>query len=78
MNGINIHEAKTTFSKLIEKVKSGEEIIITKAGEPVAKLVPIFSKKIKNRTPGKWKGQIFISDDCNDPLPKEMLKEFYK
>ena len=78
MNGVNIHEAKTTFSKLIEKVKSGEEIIITKAGEPVAKLVPILNKGKKNRVPGKWKGKIFISDDFNDPLPEEILNEFYK
>jgi len=52
---INIHEAKTNLSKLIVRVSNGDEIIICKAGNPVAKLVPITTKK-KKRVPGSAKG----------------------
>lgn len=64
---INIHEAKTNLSKLIVRVSNGEEIIISKAGNPVAKLVPIATKK-KKRVPGSAKGKIKISDDFYKPM----------
>ena len=72
---INIHEAKTNFSKLIVRVTNGEEIIISKAGNHVAKLVPI-SKKQKRRLPGSAKGKIKISDDFYKPLPKDIIEVF--
>ena len=62
MTTVNIHEAKANFSKLIETVMQGEEIIIAKAGKPVAKLVSIASVK-PERKPGALKGRIKISAD---------------
>ena len=72
---INIHEAKTNFSKLIARVINGEEITISKAGSPVAKLVPVVSRQV-NRTPGSAKGLIKISDDFEAPLSDELISEF--
>jgi prevent-host-death family protein len=75
MHTINIHEAKTQFSKLVESVSQGEEIIIAKAGKPAAKLVPI-QKKPPIRKPGSMKGKIRIASDFNAPLPKDVLALF--
>ncbi len=66
---VNIHEAKTHFSKLVARAAAGEEIIITKAGEPMCKLVPI-SKRTQPRVPGIWKGKIEVYDGFDDPLPE--------
>jgi prevent-host-death family protein len=67
---VNIHEAKTHFSKLIEEVERGEEIVIARAGKPVAKLVPIEAEPPPRKL-GFLKGQIWMSDDFDDPLPWE-------
>src|SRR5215813_12915035 len=67
---VNIHEAKTHLSKLLERVALGEEVVIAKAGKPVAKLVPIDTKP-KKRILGSAKGEFVVPDDFNDPLPKE-------
>ncbi len=72
---VNMHEAKTHFSKLIERVMQGEEIIIAKAGKPVAKLVPIEKSKPVRRF-GLMKGQIKIAPDFDDPLPDDILAAF--
>jgi prevent-host-death family protein len=69
METINIHYAKTHFSKLLLKVNSGEEIIISKAGKPYAKLVPL--EQISQRTPGIAEGT--ITDAFFEPLPEEEL-----
>lgn len=74
MHTINIHEAKTRFSQLVEAAMRGEEIIIAKAGKPAAKLVPYGVKKIRKF--GVLKGQLHISDDFDAPLPNEILDEF--
>lgn len=74
MQAINIHDAKTRFSKLVEAVMRGEEIIIAKAGKPAAKLVPFVEKK--KRKFGVLKGQVHISDDFDEPLSEEVLKQF--
>ena len=74
---VNIHEAKTHFSKLITKASQGEEIIIARAGKPVAKLVAL-EKKNAPRKPGSAKGQISMSDDFNAPLPDDILESFYR
>ena len=73
---VNIHEAKTNLSKLIEKALSGEDVIIAKAGKPVVKVVA-YKEKLKLRKPGLWKGKIWISDDFNDEDP-EINKSFYE
>lgn len=74
---VNIHEAKTHLSKLLERVALGEEIIIAKAGKPVAKLVAMESSTPKFRF-GSAKGEFVVPDDFNDPLPKEVEDLFYK
>ncbi len=74
---VNISEAKSKFSKLINQVIAGEEIIVAKSGKPVAKIVPI-EKPTQNRKPGSAKGKITIADDFDAPLPEEILREFYK
>jgi prevent-host-death family protein len=56
---VNVHEAKTHFSRLLERVNRGEEIVIAKAGKPVAHLVP-YGEKPAKRVPGTAKGQVFI------------------
>jgi prevent-host-death family protein len=73
---INIHYAKTHFSKLIERVRLGEEITISKAGRPVAKLVPI-AAPIQPRVPGSAKGAFSLPENLDDPLADEDLKDFH-
>jgi len=75
MHIVNIHDAKTHFSKLIDSVMNGEEIIIAKAGKPAAKLVPITTVKSK-RKPGALKGKIKMAKDFNAPLPDDLLDQF--
>jgi prevent-host-death family protein len=65
---VNIHEAKTNLSKLLERVALGEEVIIAKAGTPVAKLVPV-KKTPKKRFFGSAKGEFTVPDNFNDPDP---------
>ena len=72
---VNIHEAKTHLSRLLQRVIAGEEVIIAKSGQPVARLVP-FAQKPKPRTPGSAKGKIWVAPDFNDPLPDDVLKDF--
>jgi prevent-host-death family protein len=74
MEQINIHQAKTHLSKLIAK---GKEVIIARYGQPVARLVPIKSLK-KDRVPGTAKGKIQMKNSFFEPLPDEILNEFYK
>jgi prevent-host-death family protein len=72
---VNMHEAKTHLSKLVERVAMGEEIVIAKAGKPVAKLVK-FAEPILPRKPGAWKGKVWISPDFDKPDP-ELEDLFY-
>ena len=67
METVNVHEAKTHFSKLLERVSSGEEIVIAKAGKPVAKLTRYTERPVK-RVPGRYNG-VVIGDDWDDPIP---------
>jgi len=70
----NIHEAKTQFSKLLQRVLAGEEIVIAKAGVPVARLIP-YTSQPRQRTPGSARGKIWIAPDFNAPLPAELLDQ---
>ena len=72
---VNIHEAKTHLSKLLDRVMNGEEIIIAKSGTPVARLLPITDKPAM-RIPGSAAGKIWIAPDFDDSLPEEVLKDF--
>jgi prevent-host-death family protein len=74
---VNIHEAKTHLSRLLERVAMGEEVIIAKAGKPMAKLVPVGDRP-KGRVLGSAKGEFTVPDDFNDPLPKEIEDLFWK
>ena len=66
---VNVHEAKTHLSKLLARVASGEEIVIAKAGTPIAKLVPV-TKTAKTRIFGCAKGEFVVPDDFNNPDPE--------
>jgi prevent-host-death family protein len=72
---VNIHQAKTQLSQLIERVERGEEIIIARAGRPVAKLVR-FEPETNPRQPGLLRGQIHLAEDFDAPLPPEVLAGF--
>jgi prevent-host-death family protein len=72
---VNLYEAKTHLSKLVEAAAGGEEIIIAKACKPRARLVPLESRSPRRR-PGGLKGQIWIADDFDDELPPEVLARF--
>ena len=67
MHQINIHEAKTNLSKLIQEALNGEEVIIAKGNKPVVKLVPLQQQKV-TRQLGLAKGKITMTDDFNAPL----------
>jgi prevent-host-death family protein len=73
---VNIHEAKTHLSRLLQRVAAGEEITIAKAGVPVARLVAPEPTK-KTRPLGMDRGKIWIADDFDAPLPDDLLKAFY-
>jgi prevent-host-death family protein len=74
---VNIHEAKTHLSKLLARVATGEEVVISRAGKPVARLVSVV-KPSRKRVPGRDEGTGFIADDFDAPLPKEVLTHFLK
>ncbi|MDY7103729.1 MAG: type II toxin-antitoxin system prevent-host-death family antitoxin [Actinomycetota bacterium] len=63
---VNMHEAKTQLSRLVEKAAAGEDIIIGRSGRPVARLVP-YVEAPKARVPGRLRGRIQIADDFDDP-----------
>ena len=69
---VNVHEAKTTLSRLLAEVEGGREIILARNGKPVAKLVPIPQKRRLRL--GMWKGKIWMSPDFDAPLSDEELK----
>ncbi len=74
MKCTNIHEAKTHLSRLVERAAAGEEIVIAKAGKPMAKLVP-YVKATSPRQPGCWRGKVMIHDDF-DVLPEDVAAAF--
>jgi len=72
---VNLYDAKTHLSALVERAAGGEEIIIAKAGLPRARLVPL-ARPSKPRRPGAWKGRVVIGPDFDAPLPEEVLAAF--
>jgi prevent-host-death family protein len=74
---VNVHQAKTHLSRLQERIALGEEVIITKAGKPVAKLVAIAAQRPKFKF-GSAKGEFVVPDDFNEPLPKEIEDLFWQ
>lgn len=75
MHTVNIHEAKTNLSRLIEAVAEGDEVVIAKAGKPMVRLVPFVENKSPRRL-GGLKGKIQIADDFDAPLPDDLLAAF--
>jgi prevent-host-death family protein len=73
-DAVNIHEAKTHFSRLVERVEAGEEIVIARGGRPVARLVPL-AVRTQARQPGLWRGLVRIAPDFDD-TPVELLDAF--
>lgn len=72
---VNMHEAKTHLSRLVERVEAGEEIVVNRAGKPVARLVAVRPATV-SRTPGALRGRIRVSDDFDAPLPEETAAAF--
>lgn len=72
---VNIHEAKTHLSRLLDEVVAGDEVIISKAGTPIARLVPL-EKKERVVQFGALKGQLWIAEDFDGALPDEVLAAF--
>ena len=72
MTTVNVHEAKTQLSRLLARVAEGEEIVIAKAGRPVARLLPI-GKGEGRRTPGSLRDRIVLDERFVDPLPDDEL-----
>lgn len=71
---VSVHEAKTNLSKLLERVEAGEEVIIARAGHPVARLTPF--ARAGTRTLGLDTGRGFIAPDFDTPLPDDMIADF--
>jgi len=72
---VNIHQAKTQLSKLLQRVESGEEVVIARAGKPVARLVRVPDAHLR-RTPGLAKGKIWMSPDFDHPMTEQELDQF--
>lgn len=77
MKMVNIHDAKTHFSKLINRALNGEEIVIARGGKAIIKLTPYF-ENLPVREGGQFSGLITIAEDFDAPLPSELLKQFYE
>ena len=75
MRTVNIHAAKTHLSRLVEAAAAGEEIIIAKAGKPLARLGPIAEPR-RERVLGRLRGKIVVPDDFDGPLPDQVLDAF--
>jgi prevent-host-death family protein len=74
---VNLYEAKTQLSSLVERAAKGEEIVIAKAGKPMARLVPLSPASQSPRMPGKnYMGITYIAEDFDAPLPEDVLQEF--
>ena len=68
---VNMHEAKTQLSKLVEQACAGEDIVIARDGKPAARLIPVEPEARQRRPVGLDAGKIWISDNFNDPMPDE-------
>ena len=72
---VNVHEAKTHLSRLLEAVEAGEDVVIARAGKPIARLVPV-AARIEARIPASWRGRVSIADDF-DETPEELIAAFH-
>ena len=74
---INIHEAKTHLSRLVERVEAGEEITLARAGRPVARLVP-YRHRQEPRTLGMWKGKVWVAEDWDSPETNAEVAQLFE
>jgi prevent-host-death family protein len=74
---VNIHDAKTNLSRLLERALEGEEVVIMKAGKPLVRLEPVENAPVARKL-GTAKGQFVVPDDFDAPLPEEIVAEFEK
>jgi prevent-host-death family protein len=72
---VGMHEAKTTLSQLVERVHAGEDVLITRHGEPVARLVPASGPSSLEAVRGAWRGRVHMADDF-DELPDDIADAF--
>jgi prevent-host-death family protein len=73
---VNVYEAKTHLSQLLDRAAAGEEIVIARAGRPVARLVALSEASSRRRTPGGWRGKVRVSSDF-DELPDDIEAAFH-
>lgn len=71
---VNMHEAKSSLSRLVARALKGDEIVVSKAGRPLVRLVPV-AREAKARRPGRWKGRVSMARDFNN-LPEEIVDAF--
>lgn len=76
MKQVNVHQAKTQLSQLLADVEAGEEIVIARAGKPIARLVAETAQRKVYRQPGAWKGQVFYTDEDWKTGDAEILEMF--
>jgi prevent-host-death family protein len=74
---VNIHEAKTHFSQLVERAAAGEEIVIAKAGQPRARLVPLERPSGRRRGYGSMRGKIWLADDWDSAETNAVIAELF-
>lgn len=74
MRQVNMHEAKSHLSALVEEVLAGGDVVIARAGKPLVQLVPYNPRK-KPRSPGRWKGKVWVADDF-DATPDDVIAAF--
>lgn len=75
MTAVNLYEAKTNLSSLVDRAADGEEIVIAKGGRPLARLVPL-DRRTAPRPLGRFAGQIHVADNFDDPLPGDVVAAF--
>jgi prevent-host-death family protein len=75
MEVINVHAAKTHLSQLLARVEAGEELVLARAGHPIARLVPFQATRAPRKF-GGWRGRVWISDDFDAPLPDSIDTAF--
>jgi prevent-host-death family protein len=73
---VNIHEAKTHLSRLVERVERGEEITLARAGRPVARLVPYAARR-QPRVPGRWRGKLWLATDWDSPAVNDAIADLF-
>jgi prevent-host-death family protein len=73
---VNMHEAKTDLSRLVERALAGEDVVIARAGVPVVRLVPV--TQTGKRKLGQWRGKVRLAEDFDAPLPDTELAEWFR